>query len=120
MALQLHRSWAFNMGIGNNTSLGFDPGGHTFLVTGGAGFIGSHIVRRLVGAGARVRVLDNFTTGRRANLTDVAGRIELIEGDLVDAATVRRAIEGVEYVLHLAALASVPESVEQPERNFEV
>jgi nucleoside-diphosphate-sugar epimerase len=106
------------------TSLGetpmFEPAGRSFLVTGGAGFIGSHIVRRLVGAGARVRVLDNFTTGRRANLTDVAGRIELIEGDLVDAATVRRAIEGVEYVLHLAALASVPESVEQPERNFEV
>jgi nucleoside-diphosphate-sugar epimerase len=101
-------------------SLSFDPKEHTFLVTGGAGFIGSHIVRRLVGAGARVRVLDNFSTGRRANLAEVADRIELIEGDIADAMAVRRAVEGAEYVLHLAALASVPESVENPDRNFEV
>src|SRR2546422_9629090 len=98
------------------TSLGetpmFEPAGRSFLVTGGAGFIGSHIVRRLAGAGARVRVLDNFTTGRRANLADVADRIELIEGDIVDAAALRRAVDGVGYVLHLAALVSVPESVE--------
>jgi UDP-N-acetylglucosamine/UDP-N-acetyl-alpha-D-glucosaminouronate 4-epimerase len=98
----------------------FDPSGHSFLVTGGAGFIGSHIVGRLVGAGARVRVLDNFVTGRRANLASVADRVELVEGDIADAAVVRRAVEGVEYVLHLAALVSVPESVERPERNFEV
>jgi nucleoside-diphosphate-sugar epimerase len=103
-----------------DTPLSFDPKGHSFLVTGGAGFIGSHIVRRLAGAGARVRVLDNFTTGRRANLADVADRIELIEGDIVDAAALRRAIDGVAYVLHLAALVSVPESVERPERNFDV
>src|SRR5262245_28698869 len=89
----------------------FDPSGHSFLVTGGAGFIGSHIVTRLVGAGARVRVLDNFVTGRRANLADVADQVELIEGDVADAALVRQAVDGVEYVLHLAALVSVPESV---------
>jgi UDP-glucose 4-epimerase len=98
----------------------FDPSGHSFLVTGGAGFIGSHIVGRLVGAGARVRVLDNFVTGRRENLARLADRVELIEGDIADAAVVRQAIDGVEYVLHLAALVSVPESVERPERNFEV
>jgi UDP-glucose 4-epimerase len=100
-------------------TLAFDPAGQTFLVTGGAGFIGSHIVRRLVAAGARVRVLDNFSTGRRANLAGVADQVELFEGDIADAALVRRAVGGAEYVLHLAALASVPESVEQPERNFE-
>ncbi len=99
---------------------GLTPGGHTFLVTGGAGFIGSHIVRRLAGEGARVRVLDQFVTGRRQNLHDVIDRIELIEGDIRDAAAVRRAMEGVEYVLHLAALVSVPESVDRPELNFDV
>jgi UDP-glucose 4-epimerase len=98
----------------------FDPAGRAFLVTGGAGFIGSHIVRRLVASDARVRVLDAFTTGRRENLADVADQIDLIEGDLVDRSTVRRAITGVEYVLHLAALVSVPESVDHPERNFDV
>jgi UDP-glucose 4-epimerase len=97
-----------------------DAAGRTFLVTGGAGFIGSHIVRRLLGAGARVRVLDNFSTGRRANLAGVADQIELIEGDIADAGVVRRAVDGAEYVLHLAALASVPESVENPDRNFAV
>ncbi len=98
----------------------FDPKGRSFLVTGGAGFIGSHLVRRLVAAGARVRVLDLFTTGRRENLADVADRIELIEGSVGDMATARRAIASVEYVLHLAALVSVPESIDCPERNFEV
>src|SRR5690349_18891141 len=94
-----------------------DPSGRSFLVTGGAGFIGTHIVRRLLGAGARVRVLDNFSTGRRANLADMIDQIDLVEGDIADAAVVRRAVDGAEYVLHLAALASVPESVENPDRN---
>jgi len=98
----------------------FELSGRRFLVTGGAGFIGSHIVRRLVAEGARVRVLDLFTTGRRANLVDVEDEIELFEGDICDMATVQRAVADVEYVLHLAALVSVPESVEQPERNFAV
>ena len=106
--------------LSGGTPNSFKPAGRSFLVTGGAGFIGSHLVRRLVAAGARVRVLDLFTTGRRENLADVAGRIELIEGDVGDVATVRRAIAGVEYVLHLAALVSVPQSIDCPERNFEV
>lgn len=101
-------------------SSAFDPADHTFLVTGGAGFIGGHIVRRLVAAGGHVRVLDAFTTGQRENLDDLAGQIELIEGDITDAASVREAIKGIEYVLHLAALVSVPESVDAPERNFAV
>jgi UDP-glucose 4-epimerase len=99
---------------------GFDLAGQRFLVTGGAGFIGSHIVRRLVAEGARVRVLDLLTTGRRDNLADVDDQIELIEGNLCDRATVQRAVANVDYVLHLAALVSVPESIEQPERNFAV
>jgi nucleoside-diphosphate-sugar epimerase len=103
-----------------DTSALFELSGRRFLVTGGAGFIGSHIVRRLVAEGARVRVLDLFTTGRRASLVDVEDEIELFEGDICDKATVQRAVADVEYVLHLAALVSVPESVEQPERNFAV
>ncbi|HET7088584.1 MAG TPA: SDR family oxidoreductase [Anaerolineae bacterium] len=98
----------------------FNPAGRVFLVTGGAGFIGSHIVRRLVAGGAQVRVLDVFSTGRRENLADVMDRIELIKGDIADMATVRRAVAGVEYVLHLAALVSVPESIDHPERNLAV
>lgn len=90
----------------------------SILVTGGAGFIGSHIVRRLVQHGAKVRVLDALTTGRSANLASVASDIEFVQGDVADMDTVRGAMRGIEYVFHLAALVSVPESVEQPERNF--
>ncbi|RIK63469.1 MAG: LPS biosynthesis protein WbpP [Planctomycetota bacterium] len=85
-----------------------------FLVTGGAGFIGSHIVQRLVEQGRRVRVLDNFATGRRENLTEVAGRIELIEGDMADPQIAQRACQGVDVVLHQAAIPSVPKSVADP------
>jgi UDP-glucose 4-epimerase len=84
------------------------------LVTGGAGFIGSHLVEALVGRGDRVRVLDNFSTGDRENLAAVAGRVEVVEGDITDAETVRRATRGVEVVFHQAALASVPRSVANP------
>jgi UDP-glucose 4-epimerase len=94
--------------------------GRRFLVTGGAGFIGSHIVRRLIAEGAQVRVLDLLSTRRQANLLDVADRIELLEGDICDIEVVRRAVADVEYILHLAALVSVPESVAQPERSFAV
>lgn len=84
------------------------------LVTGGAGFIGSHLVRALLARGDEVVVLDDFSTGRRENLDDVAGDIRLIEGSLVDPAAVGRALEGVEDVLHQGALPSVPKSVAHP------
>jgi len=85
-----------------------------YLVTGGAGFIGSHIVEELIRRGERVRVLDNFSTGRRENLAPLLEHVDLIEGDLCDLATVRRAVEGVDCVLHQAALASVQRSVDDP------
>jgi nucleoside-diphosphate-sugar epimerase len=79
-----------------------------YLVTSGAGFIGSHIVEALVERGQKVRVLDNFSTGRHDNLQDAApNSVEIIEGDVLDVETVRRAMEGVSYVLHQAALVSV-------------
>lgn len=84
------------------------------LVTGGAGFIGSHIVEGLLRRGARVRVLDNFSTGKRENLQAVNGDVEVITGDLSDAQTVARAVAGVDTIFHQAALASVPLSVENP------
>jgi UDP-glucose 4-epimerase len=86
----------------------------SFLVTGGAGFIGSHIVEALVARGDRVRVLDNFSGGRRSNLAHLAGRVEVADGDLGDAALAARLVDGVECVFHEAALASVPRSVERP------
>jgi UDP-glucose 4-epimerase len=85
-----------------------------FLVTGGAGFIGSHLVEALVERGDRVRVLDNLSTGFLSNLDLVRDRVEFIEGDLVDQAAVGRAVRGVDCVFHQAALASVPRSVERP------
>jgi UDP-glucose 4-epimerase len=84
------------------------------VVTGGAGFIGSHLVDALVARGDRVTVLDNFSTGRAANLAQVRDRIELIEADLTDAVAVRRAVQGADCVFHQAALASVQRSVEKP------
>jgi UDP-glucose 4-epimerase len=85
-----------------------------YLVTGGAGFIGSHILTALVARGDRVRVLDNLSTGHRHNLKPFEGKIEFIEGDLVNPRDVERALEGVEVVFHQAALASVPRSVDTP------
>jgi len=84
------------------------------FVTGGAGFIGSHLVRGLLAAGHAVRVLDDFSTGHRANLAEVADQVELIEGSICDPATLTRCMRGVEFVFHVAARASVPRSVEQP------
>ena len=86
----------------------------THLVTGGAGFIGSNIVRELVARGEGVRVLDNFSTGRRENLAEVLNDIELIEGDVRDPSACRRAVAGVEYVLHQGAIPSVQRSVDDP------
>jgi nucleoside-diphosphate-sugar epimerase len=91
-----------------------------WLVTGGGGFIGSHIVRRLLEKGRPVRVLDDFSTGKRSNLAEVASRIELVEGDICDVEKVTQAMDGVEVVFHLAARASVPRSVEQPRPAHEI
>jgi nucleoside-diphosphate-sugar epimerase len=84
-----------------------------YLVTGGAGFIGSHLVRALVDRGDRVRVVDSLITGKRRNLDGVDG-LEFIEGDLADLAVARRAVDGIEVVLHQAAIPSVPRSVKNP------
>lgn len=85
-----------------------------YLVTGGAGFIGSHIATALVERGERVRVLDNLCTGKRANLAHLEGKVDFIEGDLQDRGAVEKALDGVEVVFHQAALASVPRSVAAP------
>jgi len=85
-----------------------------YLVTGGAGFIGSHLVRQLLADGHRVRVIDNFLTGKRANLDEVLGDIELVDGDINDVETVTRCVRDIDYVLHQAALPSVPRSVADP------
>jgi UDP-glucose 4-epimerase len=84
------------------------------LVTGGAGFIGSHVATALVERGKRVRVLDNLVSGHRSNLAHVRDRVEFVEGDLVNRPDVERALAGVDVVFHQAALASVPRSVERP------
>jgi UDP-glucose 4-epimerase len=85
-----------------------------YLVTGGAGFIGSNIVDALVQQGERVRVFDDFSTGDLANLAAVKDRVEVFEGDLRDMAAVRRAVAGVTHISHQAALRSVPRSVDDP------
>ena len=90
------------------------------LVTGGAGFIGSHISERLVGLGHEVRILDNLSSGRRENLTGFADRVELVVGDVRDAALVDRVSEGCEVVFHEAAVVSVPYSVEHPQETHDV
>ena len=84
-----------------------------YLVTGGAGFIGSHIVDRLLADGQQVRVLDNFSSGKRENLPP-GNKVEIIEGDVGDFDTVRKAMEGVDIVFHEAAIASVPDTVRDP------
>lgn len=87
---------------------------YTYLVTGGAGFIGSHMVSALLDGGHRVRVVDNFSTGKRENLAHVADRIDLRPVSITDRAALAEAMDGVDYVFHLAALASVPRSVADP------
>jgi len=85
------------------------------LVTGGAGFIGSHLVERLLREGHKVRVLDNFSTGRLENLAAVVSYIELVEGDICNHGLVREAMQAVEIVFHQAALCSVERSVKEPQ-----
>ncbi|ANM29053.1 Vi polysaccharide biosynthesis protein VipB/TviC [Acidobacteria bacterium Mor1] len=98
-----------------------------YLVTGGGGFIGSHLTQTLLGDGQDVRVLDDFSTGRRENLTDVeswasdgGGSFELMEGDIRDRDVCQQAMQGVDYVLHQAAIPSVPRSVRDPLSSHEV
>lgn len=88
-----------------------------YLVTGGAGFIGSHLVAKLLDSGARVRVIDNFSSGKWENIAPFRERIELIEGDIRDESAVKRAMSGATYVTHQAALRSVPKSMTRP-RDF--
>ena len=94
-----------------------------FLVTGGAGFIGSNIVKVLLNRGDNVRVLDNLSTGKRENLNfadiapDIVNNLETVEGDITDLDTCLQAVAGVEYVLHQAAIPSVPRSVAQPRES---
>ena len=96
-----------------------------YLVTGGAGFIGSHLVRALLESGSSVRVLDNFSTGKRENLEGLqnkknADRIEVMEGDIRDAAKIAEAVHDVEVVFHEGAFVSVPASMENPRDCFDV
>ena len=85
-----------------------------YLITGGAGFIGSHIVTKLESMGEKVRVLDNFSCGKRSNLDGLEGKIEVIAGDILDLDTLKKAAKGALVVFHQAALRSVPFSVENP------
>ena len=90
------------------------------LVTGGAGFIGSHVVERLLADGEKVRILDNFSTGKPANVAPFQGRVEIVEGDLRDPAALARAVAGCEVVYQQAALRSVPRSIDDPLANNDV
>ena len=96
-----------------------------YLVTGGAGFIGSHIVHTLLEQGASVRVLDNFSTGKRENLDGLRqnfpqDRLEILEGDLRNVSHVEEAVRGVDVIFHEAAFVSVPQSMEEPQTCFDV
>ncbi|MCI0659478.1 MAG: SDR family oxidoreductase [Acidobacteria bacterium] len=91
-----------------------------YLVTGGAGFIGSHIAEALVKRGDRVRVFDNLMTGKLSNLAQIAGKIDFIEGDIRDFQAIRRALTDVQVVFHEAAIPSVPRSIKEPQLNHDV
>jgi len=90
------------------------------LVTGGGGFIGSHLVDALLARGDKVRVLDNFSSGKLENLQHNIEKIELITGDLCDSAILSAAVEGVDLIFHEAAFVSVPQSMEDPESCFDI
>src|SRR5688572_18924851 len=92
----------------------------TYLVTGGAGFIGSHLVEALLKQGKTVRVLDNLATGRAGNIEPFVSQLDYMQGDVRDLATVRKAVAGVDVVLHQAAIPSVPRSVADPLTTNEV
>ncbi len=90
------------------------------LITGGAGFIGSHLVEKLVGKGWTVRVLDDLSNGRTANLDSTSGKFEFLEGSITDKSVVEKAVSGIDCIFHEAALVSVAESVTNPEKTREV
>jgi len=96
-----------------------------YLVTGGAGFIGSHIISALLEQGASVRVLDNFSTGKRENIEELTrqfdgNRLEIMEGDIRDTSRVGEAVHGVDILFHEAAFVSVPQSMEEPQECFDI
>lgn len=96
-----------------------------YLVTGGAGFIGSHIAQTLIEQGNSVRILDNFSTGKRENIEDLTRRfdrnqLEVLEGDVRDASRVKEAVRGIEVIFHSAAFVSVPQSMDDPQLCFDV
>ncbi len=96
-----------------------------YLVTGGAGFIGSHIARTLLERGDTVRVLDNFSSGKRENIAELTqqfgqDQLEVLEGDVRDASRVKEAVDGVEIIFHEAAFVSVPQSMDEPQECFDV
>jgi nucleoside-diphosphate-sugar epimerase len=90
----------------------------TFLVTGGAGFIGSSLAETLLAQGDTVRILDDFSSGRRSNIEGLKGKLDVVEGSIVDEKTVTAAMQGVEIVFHEAAIPSVPRSVERPQASM--
>ena len=87
------------------------------LVTGGAGFIGSHIASALAFAGARLRIIDDLSTGYRENIAEIKGEVDFVQGSLADEKSLRKALEGVELVFHEAAIPSVPRSIENPRQT---
>ncbi len=87
------------------------------LVTGGAGFIGSSLARALLARGDKVRIIDNFSSGKRENIADFADKIDLIEGDILDDKALARAVDGTELIFHEAAIPSVPKSMAEPVEN---
>jgi len=91
-----------------------------YLITGGAGFIGSHLAHTLFDRGAEVRVLDNFSTGKRENLSGLDGGLEVQDGDIRDLTALKKAVLDVDIIFHQAAFVSVPESMEKPQICFDV
>lgn len=92
----------------------------SYLVTGGAGFIGSHIVQKLLQNNQRVRVLDNFSSGKAENLSGFQGDLEVLEGDLRDPAAVHQAVQNIEFIFHEAAFVSNPQSILEPKACYDV
>ena len=93
---------------------------YTWVITGGAGFIGSHLAKTLVAQGQRVRIFDNFSSGRKENLAPIANQVQIIEGDICDFNALLPALKGADFVLHHAALVSVPESVQKPLATWQI